>query len=199
MQSLSGKLAALNRFLSRCAERSLPFFETLKNITKESKDECRWTEEAELAFQKLKRLILELSTLTTPEEKETLYVYLATSRKAVSGVLVANRNGKQTPIRYVITDQPIKQILNKPEVSGKLAKYAVELGAYNIAYIPRTAVKGQTERQARKGVRSATGRIKDGMKDESAAARCEGGFKISGVSDEWRICSKQRRDGKVFG
>ena len=29
MQSLSGKLAALNRFLSKSAERSLPFFETL--------------------------------------------------------------------------------------------------------------------------------------------------------------------------
>ncbi|GJW16071.1 reverse transcriptase domain-containing protein [Tanacetum coccineum] len=46
------------------------------------------------------------------------------------------------PIK-VITDQPIKQILNKPKVSGKLAKYAIELGAYNITYIPRNAVKGQ--------------------------------------------------------
>jgi hypothetical protein len=36
MQSLSGKLAALNRFLARSAEKSLPFFETLKNITKEN-------------------------------------------------------------------------------------------------------------------------------------------------------------------
>ncbi|GKC22768.1 reverse transcriptase domain-containing protein, partial [Tanacetum coccineum] len=35
------------------------------------------------------------------------------------------------PIK-VITDQPVKQILNKPEASGKLAKYAVKLGAYNI-------------------------------------------------------------------
>ncbi|GJX43817.1 reverse transcriptase domain-containing protein [Tanacetum coccineum] len=40
-------------------------------------------------------------------------------------------------------DQPIKQILNKPEASGKLAKYAVELGAYNIVYVPRNAIKGQ--------------------------------------------------------
>nr|GEW74656.1 reverse transcriptase domain-containing protein [Tanacetum cinerariifolium] len=44
----------------------------------------------------------------------------------------------------VITDQPIKNILNNTETSGKLAKYAVELGAYNITYIPQTAVKGQT-------------------------------------------------------
>ncbi|GJZ29124.1 hypothetical protein Tco_0573771 [Tanacetum coccineum] len=51
MQSLSGKLAALNHFLSKSAERALPFFETLKNITKENKDDFRWTDEAEQAFQ----------------------------------------------------------------------------------------------------------------------------------------------------
>ncbi|GKE39111.1 reverse transcriptase domain-containing protein, partial [Tanacetum coccineum] len=50
MQSLSGKLAALNRFLSRSAKRALQFFDTLKNITKENKDDFRWTEEAEQAF-----------------------------------------------------------------------------------------------------------------------------------------------------
>ncbi|GKE20528.1 hypothetical protein Tco_1432040 [Tanacetum coccineum] len=50
MQSLSGKLAALKRFLSRLVERSLPFFETLKDITKENKDEYRWTENAKKVF-----------------------------------------------------------------------------------------------------------------------------------------------------
>ncbi|GKB71573.1 reverse transcriptase domain-containing protein, partial [Tanacetum coccineum] len=83
----------------RAAERALPFFETLKNITKENKEDYRWTEEAEHAFQELKKLILELPTPTTPEQKETLFVYLATSYDAVSGVLVADRKGKQTPIR----------------------------------------------------------------------------------------------------
>ncbi|GJS24630.1 reverse transcriptase domain-containing protein [Tanacetum coccineum] len=66
MQSLSGRLAALNRFLARSAERSLPFFETLKNITKENKEDYRWTEEAEKAFQELKKTILSLPTLATP-------------------------------------------------------------------------------------------------------------------------------------
>nr|GEY70937.1 hypothetical protein [Tanacetum cinerariifolium] len=65
---------ALNRFLSRSVERSLPFFETLKNITKENKEDYRWTEEAEHAFQELKKFILELPTLTTPELKETLFL-----------------------------------------------------------------------------------------------------------------------------
>ncbi|GKD65595.1 reverse transcriptase domain-containing protein [Tanacetum coccineum] len=41
MQSLSGKLASLNRFLAKSAERALPFFNTLKNVTKENKHEYR--------------------------------------------------------------------------------------------------------------------------------------------------------------
>ncbi|GJV14826.1 reverse transcriptase domain-containing protein [Tanacetum coccineum] len=111
------------------------------------------TEDVKCAFQELKRLILELPTPTTPESKEILYVYLETSCDAVSSILVADQKGKHIPIRLrryfeahpirVIKDQPIKQILNKLEVSGKLAKYAVELGAYNITYVPRNAVKGQ--------------------------------------------------------
>ncbi|GKD61752.1 reverse transcriptase domain-containing protein [Tanacetum coccineum] len=101
MQSLSGKLAALNRFLSRFTERALPFFDTLKNITKENRDDFRWTEAAEQAFQELKKLIMELPMLTTPKLKEILYLYLASAREAVSGVLMADRGGKQTPIRYV--------------------------------------------------------------------------------------------------
>nr|GEV08323.1 reverse transcriptase domain-containing protein [Tanacetum cinerariifolium] len=37
MQTLAGKLAVLNRFLSRLAKKSLPFFETLKDITKKKR------------------------------------------------------------------------------------------------------------------------------------------------------------------
>lgn len=46
------------------------------------------------------------------------------------------------PIK-VITDHPIKQVLNRAESSGRLAKYTMELVAYNITYVPRNAVKGQ--------------------------------------------------------
>ncbi|GKF91059.1 hypothetical protein Tco_0274760, partial [Tanacetum coccineum] len=82
MQSLAGKLAALNRFLSRSAEKSLPFFKTLKDITKENKHDYRWIEKAENAFQELKKMILDLPALTTPLPKETLFVYLAASKEA---------------------------------------------------------------------------------------------------------------------
>ncbi|GJV77167.1 reverse transcriptase domain-containing protein [Tanacetum coccineum] len=36
VQKLNGKLASLNRFLSKSAEKSLPFFKTLKKCTKKS-------------------------------------------------------------------------------------------------------------------------------------------------------------------
>ncbi|GJX94881.1 reverse transcriptase domain-containing protein [Tanacetum coccineum] len=66
MQSLSGKLASLNRFLAKSAERALPFFNTLKNITKENKHEYRWTPtEAEELFQHMKSLIMSLIADTT--------------------------------------------------------------------------------------------------------------------------------------
>nr|GEX43832.1 reverse transcriptase domain-containing protein [Tanacetum cinerariifolium] len=151
MQSLSGQLAALKRFLSRSAEKSLPFFETLKDITKENKDEYRWTKSAEKAFQEMKQCIVGLPLLTTPVKEETLYVYLAATTEAVSAMLLTERKGKQCMIYYVleahpikvITDQPLKQILNKAQASGKLGKYSVELGTYIIAYEPRNAIKGQ--------------------------------------------------------
>ncbi|XP_071727223.1 uncharacterized protein [Rutidosis leptorrhynchoides] len=37
----------------------------------------------------------------------------------------------------------VKQVLTKPEISSRLALWAVELGAYQISYLPRSAVKGQ--------------------------------------------------------
>ncbi|GKC29639.1 reverse transcriptase domain-containing protein [Tanacetum coccineum] len=43
----------------------------------------------------------------------------------------------------VITNSPIKQVLSNSEASGRLAKWVVELGAYDIQYMPRVVVKGQ--------------------------------------------------------
>nr|GEW99420.1 reverse transcriptase domain-containing protein [Tanacetum cinerariifolium] len=43
----------------------------------------------------------------------------------------------------VITDQPIKQVMSSPDVVGRLQKWSIMLGEQNIAYRPRTSVKGQ--------------------------------------------------------
>lgn len=46
------------------------------------------------------------------------------------------------PIK-VLTTFPLKTILHKPEVSGRLTKWAVELSEYEVTYKPRTSLKSQ--------------------------------------------------------
>ncbi|GKA35752.1 reverse transcriptase domain-containing protein [Tanacetum coccineum] len=43
----------------------------------------------------------------------------------------------------VIMDQPIQQVLSRPEVEGRLQKWSIELGEYAIHYRPRVSIKGQ--------------------------------------------------------
>ncbi|XP_012844975.1 PREDICTED: uncharacterized protein LOC105965010 [Erythranthe guttata] len=43
----------------------------------------------------------------------------------------------------VRTSYPLRQTLGNAEASGRMVKWAVELGQYNIEYEPRTAIKGQ--------------------------------------------------------
>ena len=50
VQKLIGRIAALNRFVSRAIDKCLPFFKTLKQV-------FAWTDEYEAAFQDLKRYL----------------------------------------------------------------------------------------------------------------------------------------------
>ncbi|GJU39908.1 reverse transcriptase domain-containing protein [Tanacetum coccineum] len=109
VQKLNGKLASLNRFLAKSAEKSLPFFKTLKKCTKKS--DFLWTEEAEAAFKQMKEHIAKLPMLTAPEEQEELIVYLAASKEAVSAVLMTEREARQMPIYFV------SRALRGPEIN----------------------------------------------------------------------------------
>ncbi|KAL0374124.1 UNVERIFIED_CONTAM: hypothetical protein Sradi_3328100 [Sesamum radiatum] len=44
----------------------------------------------------------------------------------------------------VRTNTPLKQDLGRPETSGPLIKWAIELRKYDISYLPRTTIKAQT-------------------------------------------------------
>ncbi|XP_024018099.1 uncharacterized protein K02A2.6-like [Morus notabilis] len=43
----------------------------------------------------------------------------------------------------VLTNHPLRQVLQKPETSGRLLKWSVELSQFDIKYMPRIAIKGQ--------------------------------------------------------
>nr|GEZ46962.1 reverse transcriptase domain-containing protein [Tanacetum cinerariifolium] len=109
VQKLNGKLASLNRFLSKSAEKSLPFFKTLKKYTKKS--DVQWTAEAEVAFNGMKQMIVELPMLTAPKEKEELIMYLTAVKEAINAVLMTERDVKQVPIYFV------SHALQRPEIN----------------------------------------------------------------------------------
>ena len=66
--------------------------------------------------------------------------------KIAFALIVASRKLRQyfqaNPI-LVITDQPIKKSMNKPEAAGRMVQWAIELNQFDIEYHPRTAIKAQ--------------------------------------------------------
>jgi hypothetical protein len=73
-QRLAGRLASLNRFISRSAERNLPFFEILK-----SAEVFQWGPFQQKVFEELKQYLIVLTTLTPPSPGAPLLLYVAAS------------------------------------------------------------------------------------------------------------------------
>jgi ribonuclease HI len=99
-QRLARRLASLNRFISRSAERNLPFFEILK-----SAEVFQWGLTQQKAFEELKQYLIDLTTLTPPSPEAPLLLYVATSHSAVSAVLVQEKQDgqvkRQAPVYFV--------------------------------------------------------------------------------------------------
>jgi hypothetical protein len=86
VQRLTGSLAALSRFISRLAERALPFFKLMRGS-----GPFAWTKEAEQALQVMKQYLTSLPVLVAPDPGETLFLYLAATTEVIRMVLVAER------------------------------------------------------------------------------------------------------------
>ena len=86
MHRLTGCVAAMSRFISKSAERTLPFFKILKKA-----GPIEWTPEAEAALQDLKKYLSSTPVLVAPRPQEPLLLYLAATNQVVSAALVAQR------------------------------------------------------------------------------------------------------------
>jgi hypothetical protein len=113
LQRLTGRIAALNRFISRSTDKCLPFFKILRKA-------FTWSEECEEAFEKLKQYLMNPPLLSRPTEGEILYLYLAVSPSAVSSALVREDAGIQKSIYF-----------SSKALHGAKERY------------PRTIIKGQ--------------------------------------------------------
>ena len=105
MQKLTGMMAALNRFISRSAERCRHFFLLLHKWK-----EFQWSEECVTAFQEFKRYLSHPPIMSSPVVDEVLFAYLVVALHAISLVLIRVDNDIQRPVYYV------SKSLNEAEV-----------------------------------------------------------------------------------
>jgi hypothetical protein len=172
VQKLTGSMAALNRFISRLREKGLPFFKLLKKTgkfewTEEAKEAFESLKiyltsspiltpsatstmvsttivverEEEGHVYKVQRPIYYISKVLTdskiryPHVQKLLYALLITSRKL--------RHYFGSHKITVITYFPLGDILRNKDVTGRISKWTVELGALNINFSPWKAIKSQ--------------------------------------------------------
>ena len=89
VQRLTGMMAALNRFISRSADRCRPFF-LLMNKWKG----FEWTNKCPQAFQQLKDYLSRPPIMSSPKADEVLFAYIAVAPYVVSLVLILVDSGK---------------------------------------------------------------------------------------------------------
>ncbi|GKV42163.1 hypothetical protein SLEP1_g49600 [Rubroshorea leprosula] len=210
IQRLTGRVAALHRFISKSADKCLPFFKIMRSAAQKDESgkqkkfewtqECQatfdelksylsspplltkakdgeilylylgisdeaissilkkfeWTQECQATFDELKSYLSSPPLLTKAKDGEILYLYLGISDEAISSILVREEAKQQKPIYYISSvlhgaelRYPIAEkaalavILQKPECSGRLIKWAVELGEFEITFQQRSAVRAQ--------------------------------------------------------
>jgi hypothetical protein len=182
VQKLTGRLASLNRFISKSAERSLPIFQTLKG----SKKDFVWGPSQQHAFEEIKKYLLQPNTLISPTPGADLLLYVSVIETAVSAVLVqeqeTNHSKYQVSVYYVsealsgskvyyseiekiayivlttsrklkhyfqahkirvLTNYPLKEVLQSCRTIERLGKWTAELSQHFIEFEKRTSIKFQ--------------------------------------------------------
>ncbi|KAM2770074.1 hypothetical protein PS2_012756 [Malus domestica] len=115
IQSLTGKVVALTRFISKAIDRYAPFFKALKG----SKKYITWIDECAKAFKNLKDYMSKAPLLSKPEVGDTLIIYLSVLASAVSSVLIRKDGNVEWLVYY--TSKALKDIKTRYSNIEKLA------------------------------------------------------------------------------
>ncbi|XP_073138233.1 uncharacterized protein [Henckelia pumila] len=158
VQRLTGRVMALSRFIAWSAHRSHPFFQELKEhlanlpiLVKPEPGERLWVYISTTEFAVSTVLIKEEGgdqkpvyyishALKGPEtrysEMENMVLALILTARKLRPYFLSH------PVT-VLTNSPLGRVMTQPDASGRLVKWAVELGEYDVEYKPRAAIKAQ--------------------------------------------------------
>jgi ribonuclease HI len=175
LQQLTGKLGAMNRFISRSINKCLPFFKILRKA-------FEWPDECKESFSQLKKYLTSSTLLSRTVPGEVLYLYLAVSPTVISAALIREDDGVQKVVYFVskalhgaeerypqikklaftliialrklrpyfqahtirvLTEYPLRKVMQKLDLSGRLENWAIKLGQFDLEFVSRNAIKGQ--------------------------------------------------------
>ena len=105
-------LAALNRFISKFANRCWPFYQLLRKWKG-----FQWDDECEKVFQDLKEYLTQAPMLMAPEPREDLFMYLSVSDHAVSVVLLRSRSAAS----FILYQQNLGRRRDEIPASGEVS------------------------------------------------------------------------------
>ncbi|XP_077215904.1 uncharacterized protein LOC143850547 [Tasmannia lanceolata] len=133
----------VNRLFNEQIGRNMEVY--VDDMLVKSRAACNHVADLKEAFQVLRQHNMKLNPTkcTFSVGAETRYQRV---EKLVYALIMAARKLRpyfQAHTIKVLTGQPLRQILHRPDTSGRLVKWAVELGEFDIKYLPRPAIKAQ--------------------------------------------------------
>ncbi|XP_057452759.1 uncharacterized protein LOC130744604 [Lotus japonicus] len=160
VQKLTGRIAALSRFLPCSGNKSAPFFQCLRK-----NKAFQWTKECESAFQSLKEHLSSPPVLSKPvpvllqEIKGDVKIIYFVSH-ALQGAEVRYQKIEKAALALIIsarklrpyfqgfpvvvkTDLPLRQVLQQPDLAGRMVSWAVELLEFGITFEKKGEIKAQ--------------------------------------------------------
>ncbi|RVW27161.1 Transposon Ty3-I Gag-Pol polyprotein [Vitis vinifera] len=143
LQRLTGKLVALGRFIARFTDELRPFFLAIRKAgTQGWTDNCQ---NAAVLFRCPSPKGAETCLLCQQSlaDVETRYSKMELTALALRSAAQKLRPYFQAHPVIVLTDQPLRSILHKPDLTGRMLQWAIELSEFGIEFQPRLSKKGQ--------------------------------------------------------
>ncbi|PKI72509.1 hypothetical protein CRG98_007112 [Punica granatum] len=126
VQKLTCRLAALSKFLVQSGDKYHPFFKALKGARN-----FKWIGESEATFKAI---------------KDHFYLLPTVAKAHGFALIIASRKFRPYFMAHSIIvsiDKPLEQVLKCPDASGRMIKWTMKLGQFNVDYALRATIKAQ--------------------------------------------------------